>query len=400
MTSPSCTSISDRPPLGPVCRRAVLFLLPALLFFGAFEALFWRTRECWPASWIIGAFARDPQTLYGPRYFAPKMHEVKLQILQRGGVEVFALGSSRVTQFRGLMLRPWEERLLNGGMLVSSAPELVAFGQRFLDGELPLPPILVVGIDPWWMKRGLKEPPVKEVAGDSGGAAHIQAMRTALTRGKIPWSLLRPGVPLRDHLYGRNALGLGALSGNSYRADGSVLLTDWIIEYRRDGRYRDREIPPVIERIRAASHQFRATPGIDWEQAEMVIQMLVRLQARGCEVGVFLPPFSTEADRALRDSGQLSTWYAEYRTEFASRVEKAGLPCANVASPATYGLTDEYMIDGFHPGEVLITHVVEDLAARAAIGRRFSGLDRAHLQRLRQAPDVLPISLDPPPPAR
>ena len=111
----------------------------------------------------------------------------------------------------------------------------------------------------------------------------------------------------------------------------------------------------------------------------------------------FLPPFSTECDEALQQADGLSDWYRDYRTEFLQRVNAAGIVCVDVRSPATYGLTDDYMIDGFHPGDVLMTHIVEDLVRRAPSGSTLSAIDLEHLRQLRQRTGVIPISLDPPP---
>jgi hypothetical protein len=78
-------------------------------------------------------------------------------------------------------------------------------------------------------------------------------------------------------------------------------------------------------------------------------------------------------------------------------VNNAGIVCVDARSPATYGLTDDYMIDGFHPGDVFMTYVVEDLVRRAPAGSTLATVDLDHLRQLRQQPGVIPISLDPPP---
>ena len=115
--SPASTSISEPPPLeAGACRRALIFLAPLLLFLGFFEFIFWRARECWPAPWVIAAFHHDPRTLYGPRYFAPDIEEIKLGMLRASRPEIVALGSSRVTQFRaGMFVKVPEGKFVNAG---------------------------------------------------------------------------------------------------------------------------------------------------------------------------------------------------------------------------------------------------------------------------------------------
>lgn len=397
--SRSSISTSNRQTLIQICLRAGLLFLPLLLAAAFFETVFWRSRECWPAAWVLQAFERDARTLYGPRYFAPAIHEVRLARLAKGNVKIFALGSSRVTQFRAPMFVPMQDEFLNGGMMANSVPELLSAAALFTEGRLPAPRTVIVGIDPWWMKRGSPDAPAQGfgVEGNAVSAvAHLEAIRRFLARPLLPRQVLRPGFDHKDTFYGYEAIGLGALSGNAYRADGSVLNCAYIADFLKTHTYRDRETPPVITRIRNRGAHFRPTSGIDWERADKVIAALAALKAKGIEVYSFLPPFSTECDRELETAEGVSVWYSEYRTEFFQRVKAAGIVCVNVPSPVTYGLTDDYMIDGFHPGDVLMTYIVEDLARRAPAGSTLAALDLENLRQLRQRPGVIPISLDPP----
>jgi hypothetical protein len=399
--SRSSTSTSNRQTLIQVCKRAVLLLLPLLLVAAFFEVIFWRARECWSATQVLKAFDRDPKTLYGPRFFAPALLDIRLARLRAGNVKVLALGSSRVTQFRAPMFAPMQNEFLNAGLMVGSYPELMSALDRFNQGKLPPPKVLILGIDPWWMKRG-KERSAEHVPNAENdrtisAVSHLEAMRRLVAQASIPWEVLRPGFSHKDVFYGYEAIGLGALSGNCYRADGSVQSCRLIADFVKKGHYRDRETPPVIERIRTRTQRFGETPGIDWKRADKIVDALLSLKAKGSEIYCFLPPFSTECDEAFQETKGLTVWYAEYHAEFLRRVNDAGIVCLDVRSPTTYGLTDDYMIDGFHPGDVFMTYVVEDLVHRAPAGSTLATVDLDHLRQLRQQPGVIPISLDPPP---
>jgi hypothetical protein len=50
------------------------------------------------------------------------------------------------------------------------------------------------------------------------------------------------------------------------------------------------------------------------------------------------------------------------------------------------------MIDGYHPGEVLVSRIVEDLIRRAPAGSFLSTLDAAYLGTLRSGAGVTPLS--------
>lgn len=400
--SPSSTSISNRAALAHTIRRALLFLAPVLLIVGLGEAVLWRARECWPAAWVLAAWKEDPQTIYGPRFFTTNIAWIKGTMIRENRPKIVALGSSRVTQFRAPMFGPLGDSFYNAGDLVTSTAELEKMAALFLSGELPRPRVMIVGLDPWWMKiaphRDQPEPKsehLPEASPAISAAAHLEALRLFFSKPHFPPALLWPGTAVRDAADGRNAIGLGALAGNGYRRDGSVLQTNRVQDYLRTRRYADRETPPVIERIRAHTHQFWVTEGLDWAQAERIIATLRALRAAEIEVYVFLPPFSTEAEAALTADPALARWYEEYRTDLPRRLVAEGFTWANVRSPADFGMTDEAMLDGFHPGDVLMTHVLEALIRQAPLGSVLATVPVAGLQRLREAPGAVPLALDP-----
>lgn len=407
--SPSSISHSNRQVLARVCGRALLFLAPLLLLVGFMEAIFWRGRECWPASWIRQEFKADPDTLYGPRYFQPAIDEVRLEILREGSVEVLALGSSRVTRFRATMFAPMETRFLNAGLMVTNVSELESFASLFLDGRLPLPKVIIVGIDPWWMKNldeksSPKLSPSELLAHPNAtvsAAAHLEAMRTFLGNVNVPWGIFSPSHQPKDPFYGHNAIGLGAmLNGNCYRTDGSILSCEQIADYLATGHYVDRETPPIIERIRNRTMRFNPSSGVNWKKANRIIAALAALKAKGIEVYAFLPPFSTESDKALREIDELSTWYREYRVDFLQRLREAGIVTVDVPTPAIYGLSDDTMTDGFHASDFLMAYVVEDLVKQAPRDGVLGSVDLDHLRKIRTGPGVVPVALDVPPAMR
>ncbi len=401
--SRSSISTSNGAALAHVVRRGLLFLAPVLLIGGFGELVLWRAREGWPPARVLVEWAKDPRTIYGPRFFTTNIVWIKGAMIREHRPQVITLGSSRVTQFRAPMFGPLEGSFYNAGHLVTGTSELEKVAALFLSGELPRPKAMIVGLDPWWMKiaphRDQPESTsehLPEASPTISAAAHLEALRLFFSEPQFPPTLLWPGTAVRDAAYGHNAIGLGALAGNGYRRDGSVLQTSMVQDYLRTRQYADRETPPVIERIRAHTHQFWVTEGLDWAQAERIVAVLRALRAAGMEVYVFLPPFSTEAETALTGDPALARWYAEYRTDLPQWLATEGFACANVRSPADFGMTDEAMMDGFHPGDVLMTHVLEALIRQAPPVSVLASIPVAGLQQLRQAPGVVPIALNPP----
>ncbi len=402
--SPSSISTSNRQILGKACLKVGVFLAPILLFGIFCELIFWRSRDCWPRKWVIEAFAKDPRTLYGPRYFAPDTYDIKLDILRKGKAEIVALGSSRVTQFRSEMFEPLGGEFFNAGLMARSTSEVCFLTSQFATGKLPTPKVMIIGIDLWWLKQKQGKsgsadstPRAEHRDNNLAAAAHIEAMRRLCTNFRVPLSILDPRARIEDPYYHYNAIGLGALSGNSFRADGSVLHAEYVIQYMKAGHYVDRETPPVIQQIRRHAEPWGPTTGLDITKAQRIVQALADLKAAGVEVFAFLPPLSTEADEALATMPETAAWYEQFNSDFVSMLGAADISVVHVRSPATYALPDDYMLDGFHPSDVLMARVVDDIVSHAPPQSYLKSVDLGRLQRLRENPKVIPLSLDPPP---
>lgn len=80
--------------------RGLVFLLPAALFVGVFEVVFWRSGDAWPIDWVVREQLRDPTVLYCRGYFAQQFNVYKLAMWRALSPDILVVGSSRVMQFR------------------------------------------------------------------------------------------------------------------------------------------------------------------------------------------------------------------------------------------------------------------------------------------------------------
>jgi hypothetical protein len=402
--SPSSTSTSNRETLIAVVRRVGLFFLPVLLVLGAFEIILWRSGECWPRRFIVQRIAQDSDYLYGRKYFSQDYKETKLELIRLRKAELLALGSSRVMQFRDIMMSPHEQKFFNGGGIISGIGDIEAYAHLVVGGRLPAPKLVILGIDPWWLSLKQKRKRdtnswIDNYRGEDNSrepAAHLSAIKGMLFSREFPWRLLQIGSRIRTPGYGLKPLGLLAVEGDGFRCDGSYLYFRYINAYRNNPEYFDRETPPVIERVNKNVAQFNATRGIDPEKVAQLIDAIANLRNAGVEVCVLLPPFATPVDDAIKKNRNLTNWYAEYHNRLPQALREAGIQYLDVESPKTLGLSDDYMIDGFHASDVFVSYALEKLIEQAPVGSYLASIDRVHLRSLRNRADVIPVSLDPP----
>jgi len=148
-----------------------------------------------------------------------------------------------------------------------------------------------------------------------------------------------------------------------------------LLEYLKDPRYVDREDPPVIDRIHRLSRQFTIPVIVDNKRAQLILKSLQMMQDVGIEVYAFMPPLSSEVFKALNESVELSKWWQYYKNDFPNLLIKHGIKVITVAEPTHLGLSDLYMIDGFHSSEVYIAHVVRSIIENAPSSSYLKGVD-------------------------
>ncbi|MEC7520546.1 MAG: hypothetical protein VYE22_11805 [Myxococcota bacterium] len=354
-----------------------LFALPFVILASPFELAMWRAGESWPAARALDAqreaAARGEELLWGRRFFSQQFNVYKLEGIARARADVLVVGSSRVMQLRAEHFEPVS--FYNAGGLLQGHADLMSLLGKLADGTVTRPEVLVIGVDPWWFTRGAPGPsswlePASLTDAAFDPSAHVAAL------------LAVPGDsgPLLEALRGPSdearGIGLHARGGSGFRVDGSRRYGGWLQQFACDPVYRDREDPPVVERVARSSRQFAVDGGFDavrWRAATEAMRAL-----EGTHVVLFVPPLSTEVRAAIEASPEHLRWWSAYLD--AARGTR-GVQVVVAETPATYGLDDRYMLDGFHPSEVLLGRVVEAMREGAPdgslLGRVDAGWSRA-----------------------
>jgi len=343
--------------LGRLWLRMALFSVPVVLIAGLVEFALWRSGDTWPIAAVAARQQHTPAVFL--RELMPQdLHGYKLARLALQRPRVLVLGSSRSSQMRAAMLGETRQTFFNGSGMVDAVSDLdglCAGGAQ--------PAVALLAVDLWWFNDSL--PPVDRKAAGDGAVnwrAHVAAGRKLLMRPALLGDML--AAPSADD---SDRIGIGARrTGSGFRQDGSMRLTFVTPSDPARWTYEDREIPPVIARVRAASHQFVESERhrVSGERLAHLQAFLDRCRAQGIALAAFAPPFSTEVFDTLRRDVRHRGLLSSFRVEVAGVFERSGVPFIDATDLTALGLDDRYMFDGFHPTETFHLHVLRRLLDR------------------------------------
>lgn len=376
--------------------RILLFVLPLFCVVAVLEGMLWHTGDSVPVRQILIQQQQQADTLYGRGYFSQQFNVYKIAAMRLRKPTILVLGSSRVMQFRDLMFAPLEQQFYNAGGMLQNAFDLRAFTNMIVEGELPVPRVLIVGIDPWWIKQGYGEGSWLADPDEAYSlTAHISVMRRILRSGSKLHELITdyqlPALAPSGHL------GLGSLArrnSSGFRSDGSKQPPQQVfVDYARKPGFVDRESPPVIQRILSHRSPFSLPAVVDQEQVGRIIDSLKTLKGCGIEVYALLAPFSAESLAALDHDSEIAPWWRYYKENLPQLLNHQGIPVISILGPSVLGLDDRYMLDGFHPGEVFIAHITAQLVGEVPTSSALKSIDLIRLnQRNKNA--AIPLLLE------
>lgn len=374
-----------------------MFSIPLIILLFIGEWALWTTRESWPVTKVAGLQHDSAyEVLYSRSLMSQQFGIYKLAGIRKNEPEIVIVGSSRVMQFRDFMFAPLDRSFYNAGGMVESVDDLSDYADLVVAGDVPKPKVVLIGIDVWWFtERPDQKRVARLVEWDDAYrfAAHTDALK-AIVSGKRFGDVCTAIRERRYSTLGRNFVGVApAVNGSGFRNDGSWRCPQQMFdEFVRDPRYADRERPPVIERIRTKSAQFAPPTNFSDRHAASFVAATERLLRSNIEVIAFFPPFSSECQHAISQYAELQTLVNGCHDQLATMLEMVGVSVVRLDS---LKLPDEYMIDGFHLGEVYAAHVVRKICEDVSQGSRLLQIDRTELEgRIESAEIPLAFAVD------
>lgn len=364
--------------------QVLLFGLPILVLVFSAEVYLWRAGDSYP---VLLALEKqkyaEGELLYGRSYLSQQFGIYKAAAIRFYRPKILALGSSRVMQFRKEMFFPAGDDFYNAGGMVRSAHQLRHYVSAIREGQFPRPRVVIVGLDPWWLKPSAD----KSVRWDQRDAAfsfaaHVEAYRRLFKRlvkgqglDNVASNALSPYLHIP-------AIGsLARMRGNGFRRDGSRQYSPaMLLEFRKYPLYVDRENPPVIERVKNGLARFGGNQDLSGEQTEELIRAMIELRSTGIEVHALFPPVSTEVFAALNEKAH--RWWLYYRNKLPKVLANHDIVVTSVLHPGELGKNDLFMIDGFHASEVLVAAILEQIIRHSRTDSLLRAIDRDALSQM------------------
>lgn len=357
-------------------------LLPAALLASG-EGVLHGSGELWSLGRVIEYQAAHPDALYlrgaDQVFYAYKYRGI---MLKRPAVLV--AGSSRTMKFRAGMFGDRAGAFFNAGGMLNSARDVHDFAETLPSSRTPS--VLVLGIDLWWLNGGVA--PLRdfreEIDKDPGRTFddHVIALRWLAGR---PRSYVKELIaPIRDAHPG--FIGIGARAGGSgFRPDGSFASSLPVPTSPAGWRFVDREQPPIIERVIAASEGFQPADRLSPARLALLDTALARLEARRVLVVGYLPPFSSAVLSALRTDSRHARLWSDFERRVPDLFRRHGFPVVDASDPTAFGMDDRAMIDGIHADETFHLYVIRAMMADARVRAVLPGADAA-VARALQSP--------------
>ena len=379
--------------------RCAFFVLPLLAWSIPLEVVLWKSGDAWPIDVVAARQTPGSNILFGRAFMSQQYNVYKTEMTRRRKPALLVVGSSRVMQFRKEMFAPVGDRFYNAGGLLQSLADVEQLAAQWRTGKMHRPRAAILGVDPWWLSRGrpnedswLRVERMKDATLRLSGHFHAVAR---MTRRLVDGGRLIPDPNAQR--FGYEPIGAQAVGADGFRPDGSRLYGTHLIDAQAHPGYRDRESPPIIERVRRGLRRFEPSDGLDPARVERLSAALAKMREVGVELSVVVIPVSTEVGEALRTSEQLQRWWREYLQVVPPIVEGVGGTVVVAPTPSRYGLTDEAMFDGNHPGELLVSHLAEELVAEAPVDWLLAGIDVDRIRAIRNARHPLGPAPDSPP---
>lgn len=366
--------------------RVWLFLLPLLLIGALSQFALWRAGEAWSMR-AVQEFENaergaNRETLFARAVVAEEMRRYKLGHLRARKPEVVVLGSSTAMQLRSFHFGPYADAFYNAGGLVQHPGDLAYLADHF--DRQGWPRFVALGLDLWWFNRGWR--PSSKIAAlerieatsefDADWAARMQAYPALLSLLAKPAALEMLGAP--QAVEGAVPVGIAARGGTGFRgSDGSRRNARFLARIEEGRAYQDDE--GTLKRIARGRKRFERGSFAPERVAE-IGEFLVRANAAGAVVGGFLIPLDSEVRRALRSSEGHAAQFVAYQATLAALFERAQFPFVDAVDH--FGLSDAWMMNGFHGSERSMAEVVRGWVQHPAAQRALPRLELAPLDCL------------------
>lgn len=273
-------------------------------------------------------------------------------ITENNKKDIWALGSSRVLQFRSNM---FNSEFYNAGYTINSISDF----QPFLEGipKDKYPETIIVGLDQWMFNKefdDLKVTKPKEYWQNSFSycvnSAKVSAIFKDLKLGKYDLSIISNRYDEKQKV---RKIGLNALVNNKgFRNDGSMYYGSQINKLLiNDSTANDFNYSSTFKRIADGNRRFEYGNSANTKAFKTLNEFLDFCSENKIKVVGFSPPFANKVNKKMDKTGSyhyIDSLFNLSREMFL----KKGFELWDMQNLKDFGSNDEETIDGYHGGEL------------------------------------------------
>jgi len=335
------------------------FSLPIVISLGPVFALLKFTGENYTS--IDTLIKGDDKYLIGYAYSHENYRYLKWKtLIEKERKDVWALGSSRVLQFRKEM---FERSFYNTGFTIVSINDFLPFVQGIPSDKYP--EVLIMCLDHWmfnenWNNLKRTEPSSfwENSFSFSASGAIYQLVLSDLAKKKYGLSVFREGLNSSD---GLRKVGLHAIVNNEgFRRDGSMYYGSQIESLQASDT---RDFSGSFYRIKNGGSKFEYADAVNAEAFVKLEEFLQFCTENDIYVVGFMPPFADAVNKKMAETGKYGYLKGIYpgASECFAKHEFELWDLSNLGE---YGSNDFEVIDGFHGGELtylkMLMHMVQN----------------------------------------
>ncbi|MBS7564569.1 hypothetical protein KHS38_09140 [Mucilaginibacter sp. Bleaf8] len=368
--------------------RFFIFSIPVLVYILAGEWLLYKYRENVPISTVISKQLASKKEMYFFRSFLNTPEPAfKMKMMEVKKPDIITLGISVVLQYRDFYFHPYEKSFYNGGYLLKNVYDLDSYTDLMRKHEVHRPKLIVFGFDPSWIKKDYRNDFNNNILNTEGDGVrnlnkHIGAIQDVLHQAV--------DGELDDAAFSKSSYGKAGMQGNGYRRDGSMHNWNQIKSYLKNRHYSD--MYQFKENLKANTFIYNTPMEVDKHKLKLLLKNLEAIKQMGIELIVYCPPASDDFyNYAVTNKGfqRLFTTYLSIQNQLI----KENYRVIPFCTPKQVGLTDDYMLDGIHPGEIMVAKLFYNYMAFNKVKfKDFPDWDPSYLKEIIDKKPLCPLA--------
>ena len=325
----------------------------------------------------------DTELYYGRKILGNSLSNYKLTMYKKRQSKVITLGQSVTLQFRDFMFEPYQDDFYNTGLMIRNIMDLEFIASQYETKSIEKPELILLGTDFSFVleisildkTEFTRTPPVDRA---TESRSHLKGMQS------IFLSSGQRRAPATDFGFGK-----AGMDGRGYRRDGSYRHKPEIEQYIQTNNYSD---GALIDRLNNSVSPFIMPMKFDTTKESRFLKVLARFETMGIELLLYFPPYSDTFFNQAKENNEFMKFWNQYMT-FQDFLITKGYNVIPFTTPSAMGLSDDYMIDAEHPGEVLSGIQLYNFCSNNNLKNKLlDKLTFKTLDSLIQQPNLIPIS--------